>query len=451
MWRKKHRLQDPEAPPGKRLRDNLVDLYASGEIPGDRAQSLLEDASEFARSLGSDEMQDLRGGQTAGASRNKERDLRRRLLKRSKWPPIYIQQIRCWSVKDKALVPKSVAFLLPHEVLYVLSEVSSAEVLQQAWALDTSNQAMHAEIMEQLQEPFISLSLWGDGVPFSWDRKKSTEIWTLSLPGLREKRYRDIRICITALPHHSVARETQDDIMHILAWSFASLAEGKLPEQRQDGLPWSADDTWRKQKAGSPCMKAAVLEIKGDWKQMYQTFGVPYWKRAPDKPLCWRCTASKNTLAHEVGPGASWLQPGHRLGHFQCLERMLADGGSLSPVFSIPFVTTKSLRIDWLHCADQGVTAVFLGGLLHLMLGDRRLGRKEENNHAEPYIHLCQKYIKTSACCLKHLSSLMRLLRGGSLVVDVLRPVRTSFLIACGDFIAENFEVCTFLEEPPKT
>ena len=42
MWHKKHRAQDPDAPPAKRLRDNLVDLFASGEVAGERAQSLLQ-------------------------------------------------------------------------------------------------------------------------------------------------------------------------------------------------------------------------------------------------------------------------------------------------------------------------------------------------------------------------------------------------------------------------
>ena len=378
MWGKKHRLQDPEAPPGKRLRDNLVDLYASGDIPGDRAQSLLQDAGDFARSLGSDEMQELRGGEAPGAARNRDRDLRRKLLKRSRWPGVYIQEIRCWSVKQKALLPQKVAFLLPHEIVLVLSEVSSAEVMQQNVALDVMNLAKHTEIEQQLQGPFISLSLWGDGVPFSWDRKKSVELWTLSFPGLMEKKFRDLRITITALPHHSVVRQTQDDVMRVLAWSLECLARGSFPEERLDGLPWTPEDTWRKKKAGCPVPKAAIIEVKGDWKQLYQCFGVPYWQRSPEKPLCWRCTATKDSLSTDIGPASTWLQPEHRLGHFQCLERLLEDGGELSPVFAIPFVTTNSLRIDWLHCADQGVSPVFLGGLFHLVLQDRGCGRNAE-------------------------------------------------------------------------
>ena len=134
MWQKKHRSEDPEAPPGKRLRDNLVDLCASGDIPGDRAQPLLQDAGDFVRSLGSDEFADLRRSQAAGALRNQERDLRRRLLKRSKWPPVYVEEVRCYSVKDQELVMKKVAFLLPHELIACLGEVGDPEIMQQSEA-----------------------------------------------------------------------------------------------------------------------------------------------------------------------------------------------------------------------------------------------------------------------------------------------------------------------------
>ena len=206
MWHKKHRQQDAEAPPGKRLRDNLVDLYASGEVAGDRAQSLLDDAGDFARAMGSDELQDLRGSRSAGSEKNKDRDLRRRLLKRSRWPPIYLAPVRCWSVSQKELIPMRVAVLLPHEVIGVLSEVSDLTVLQQHTALDGTNQDRHTHILQQLGHPFISISLWGDGVPCSWDRKKSVDMWVMSFLGLDHKPYRDIRIVVSCLPHEVVTK-----------------------------------------------------------------------------------------------------------------------------------------------------------------------------------------------------------------------------------------------------
>ena len=247
-------------------------------------------------------------------------------------------------------------------------------------------------------------------------------MWAISFPGLQEKPLRDIRIVLTALPSDWVVRETQDDIMSILVWSFQALSEGKCPQCCHNSEPWTSEDSWRKKRAGEKLHLAALIELKGDWKQLHGCFGVPYWRRAPEKPICWRCTCSKDALLTESGAGgglhlkdryrrctqnatldllkkdsvlfgmasgfdfapsgASWLQPEHRLSHYATLERLLEDGGSLSPAFGIPFFSTSALRIDWLHCADQGVTAVYLGGLFHMVLCDPTYGRSEETRCA---------------------------------------------------------------------
>ena len=39
MWHKCHREEDAAAPSGKRLRDNLTDLFNSGAVGGERAQN----------------------------------------------------------------------------------------------------------------------------------------------------------------------------------------------------------------------------------------------------------------------------------------------------------------------------------------------------------------------------------------------------------------------------
>ena len=38
----------------------------------------------------------------------------------------------------------------------------------------------------------------------------------------------------------------------------------------------------------------------------------------------------------------------------------------------------EALRVDWLHAVDQGIAPVFLGGLCHLMLQDKAIGRNVE-------------------------------------------------------------------------
>ena len=103
----------------------------------------------------------------------------------------------------------------------------------------------------------------GDGVPFSWDRKHSAELWTISFPGLSQKQHRDLRLTVTSLPHECVLRATQDDVLAILAWSFRVLASGSMPSARHDGSPWGPEDSWRKKHQGKQLLLGALIEVKG--------------------------------------------------------------------------------------------------------------------------------------------------------------------------------------------
>ena len=378
MWHKRQRTTDPEASAGQRLRANILDLYGSGEIGADRTQDLLDDAADFAAEAGRDDMQDLRRRSSAGAERNVARDLRKRLLKQSQWPPVYTTSVRMWNSKEKEMGESKICLLLPHEILHCLQQVGEHTILTDASGLDGPNRQRHTGIVEALGVPVVSLSLWGDGVPFSWDRKRSVDMWSMSLPGMGHKAYRDLRFTLTALPHERVVRETQDDLMRIFAWSLDAAAKGAFPMQRHDGTDWAPEDKWRQRRAGSEVIHAAVVEIKGDWKQMAACFSVPGWSGRRDKPICWRCSCLKESLHTESGLESAWMQPAQRLEHYDALLRIIEDGGTVSPVFQIPWVTMASLRLDWLHVADQGITPVFLGGLLHLMLSDAGIGRNIE-------------------------------------------------------------------------
>ena len=50
------------------------------------------------------------------------------------------------------------------------------------------------------------------------------------------------------------------------------------------------------------------------------------------------------------------------------MQYILENDARISPLFSIPWVTKDLCRIDWLHCADQGVAADYLGNLFHMLL-----------------------------------------------------------------------------------
>ena len=377
MWQKRQRIQDLEAPPGERLRANITELYGAGTLPADRTQELFEDVGAFAEEAGRGDFQDLRRSKYKGSEKNAARDLRRKLLKKSRWPPMYEAMVKMWMPKEKVTKTRPVALLLPHEILHALAKAGDKDALVSSAALDVRNLRRHDEISKFLEAPFVSLSLWGDGVPYSWDRKRSVDIWTLSFPGLVEKKHRDLRITLTALPHEGVVRDTQDDLMAIFAWSMKALALGSMPTCRHDGSEWQSSDTWRKGESGGPLIHGALLELKGDWKQMWFCFGVPGWMGRKDKPLCWRCKATKLTLMTEAGPESGWLKAAGRLSHTEALERML-ESGPLSPVWGIPWLDMSALRLDWLHVADQGVTPVFLAGIFSLVLIDKAIGNNEE-------------------------------------------------------------------------
>ena len=50
------------------------------------------------------------------------------------------------------------------------------------------------------------------------------------------------------------------------------------------------------------------------------------------------------------------------------MTRLLQLGQKVCPLFGAPFVTTVIFMIDWLHCADQGVTPDWLGQLFYFLL-----------------------------------------------------------------------------------
>ena len=77
-------------------------------------------------------------------------------------------------------------------------------------------------------------------------------------------------------------------------------------------------------------------------------------------------------LVTQVGEDAAWRsQP---LSNDELLQRILENDQRISPIFTVPWVTSRIFRKDWLHCADQGVTSEFIGNLFHY-LRDKLEGR----------------------------------------------------------------------------
>ena len=95
--------------PDKRLRRNVSDLFLSGAISAGRAATVFQDA-EFDGATG---VADL----AVNEGKNAQRDLVRKLMKGSKWPPLYAAKIPVLHQKTHQVLEESINVLLPHEVL----------------------------------------------------------------------------------------------------------------------------------------------------------------------------------------------------------------------------------------------------------------------------------------------------------------------------------------------
>ncbi len=102
-----------ELPPSRRFRSNLGDLFLSNEISAARAQSIFADAV----AAGTAHVADLArvGGRSVGR-RNTHRDLLRKLLKGTKWPPPYWASLRVWNPTTQLEEQTWCPMLLPHEL-----------------------------------------------------------------------------------------------------------------------------------------------------------------------------------------------------------------------------------------------------------------------------------------------------------------------------------------------
>ena len=122
--------------------------------------------------------------------------------------------------------------------------------------------------------------------------------------------------------------------------------------------------TIRLKRAGNQLgFAGALVEVRGDWLFFNECFGFPHWRSL--NGICWRCRCTPDQV-RQVGSDASWRR--ERLSHMDMMQRILEEGSQPSPLFRAPYVTTSIFKMDWLHAADHGVTADFLGNLFWMVL-----------------------------------------------------------------------------------
>ena len=351
-----------EIPSSKRFRSNVADLFLTNEISGCRARQLYEDHVAADKNSVKDL---LRSGSFGTCNGNVSRDLLRKLKKRTAWPPLYWAKITVFDLKKQTSTKKWMPFLLPHELLGSLIEHArdTAALYQHSGlckqSLDHLNHCANKLGLSSSQ--LVAAGIWGDGVPMNFDRTQSLEVFSLALPGLVGDVW---RFPIVVVPKkYECKQTTKDDIMAVISWSFQQLAAGRYPISRHDGLQWQVTDAWRKKKNLQPLPRAVLVEVKGDWAFMKDTFRFPQHNELLG--CCWLCSVRPSGI-RDATSTAPWRAA--RLSHWQLLARIRSQGLSVSPIFGIPFLTTAQFMVDWLHVADQGISAVFLASLFLYIL-----------------------------------------------------------------------------------
>ena len=82
------------------------------------------------------------------------------------------------------------------------------------------------------------------------------------------------------------------------AWSFEALARGQMPHRRHDASDFDSTDQRRSCRAGASMLRAALVQIRGDWAEYAHTFAFPTW--ASYLHPCFICNCSRDELG-DVG------------------------------------------------------------------------------------------------------------------------------------------------------
>ena len=204
-----------------------------------------------------------------------------------------------------------------------------------------------------------------------WDRSSSLEMVTMSFPGL-VGRWASIRIPLFSMEHDWVMKaHTFDDVLTIITWSLQQCCVGKMPECRHDGAPWCAADAKRKRLGGTDLGCAALLcQVTGDWKMFKDVFRFPQHNEVAG--CCFKCSVTPAGI-RDTTSAAPWRN--ERLGHWDLIARMRSQGITPTPLFNAPAVRSSIFRLDWLHVADLGVSADWLGCLFTFLAEHKFPGR----------------------------------------------------------------------------
>ena len=348
--RAKDHLQ-PNVPPAKRLRHNLADLFLSNNVSAQRTEEIFEDAqlagAAFCSDIGHPESV-ATDPEKKKRNKNAHRDMLRKFLKGTEWPPLYWTKVTTFDPKTESLKQSKVPLLLPHEIFGLFVSKNQAHL----WADRRNLSQATLKHLLKVEKDFgmnnaVACGLWSDSTPMNFDRTESLEVLTLAFPGFSGPNSQ-IRIPLVAFGKKFLAKHiTISQILDVVAWSFQMALNGSYPQFGYAGEPLV--EAWRTKRAGKTIGGIAFLcEFKGDWAMFKETFCFPGWRERAG--ICWKCNATPDTL-RQFGKEASWRQA--PLTHWDVMGRILDKGNSINGIFSAPGFTKDCCFMDWLHAVDH--------------------------------------------------------------------------------------------------
>ena len=281
MLSKRPKPYDERLAAPKRLAANVRGMFARNTVSARQTQTLINDmASASVRHLPAP-VADADGEQCA-------RRLRRKMMRSSLWPKEFLAKVRVLDRVTGAEVWDEVAILLPLEVIEMLFKFGRRDVLLGRSNMDPESLA----VLNEHGPDFFGFGLHCDGVPHSWDREESCEVLTISFPGLSGI-WRHLRIPLCAIPHSSFSENTWDDLMEPVSWSLRHAHAGYHPRKNHE---LGDLDAARQKLAGKPlAVRSALVEVRGDWKMLAETFHLPRWNEKGG--ICWTCECTLDQVA----------------------------------------------------------------------------------------------------------------------------------------------------------
>ena len=138
--------------------------------------------------------------------------------------------------------------------------------------------------------------------------------------------------------------------------------------------------------AGQPLPFGLLAQIRGDWKMMKDTLGMP--AHTENKGCCWLCNCTPEKV-NQVGLEADWRQ--NYFDEWDFVIRCWQQQRHVTPIWQFPNYCLKVMRLDWLHVVDLGCAQAAAGNIL-LMLQSKMPGNNMTARIGEMYIQILQEY-----------------------------------------------------------